>query len=272
MLVFLGSSYTRGGWGNPYDEIYLSTIVQNLSGYKTLNLATPCYGSEKYLSSFLYACTQYKPKLFFVETAANRSSRYFYVPNKTLEEVNNLAPEEIYRFYNTHGIEDWGRHRFRIHSFSSPKDQRVKEAMQTCDGPVEIKKLLDSFNYVRVVADDFLIKRYRTISDYTSLESLSSITKIPIVYYTYDDGEFQAAKTFIENQVPHDRYLNQFHNIGSVVDYTNEKLNGKHLADECHHNYEADVLFAKDLLIPFVEHYCNKYGIALDKVGEPPGN
>lgn len=272
MIVFLGSSYTRGGWGNHYEEIFLSTVVQQLTGYKTLNLATPCHGSEKYLSSFLYAYKYYSPKLFVVEAAADRSAGYFYVPNDTLKNINDLGIEDIYKTFNTYGINEGGRNRFRIQSFSDPNDERVIDTMETCNEPVEIKKLLNSFNYVRVANDSFLVRRYKTINNYMSLETLSSITNIPVLYYRYEDGEFQAAKSFMEKQVPTDRYLNKFYNLSGVVNYTAKKLNGKHLADDCHHNHDADVLFAKELLIPFIEHYCKKYNVVLDKVGEPPGN
>ena len=269
MIVFMGSSFTRGGWGYRKKEIFLSTIVQQLSGYNTLNLATPCHGSEKYLSSFLYACKYYKPKLFFVEAASDRSAGYFYIPNSKLEQVNQSSPENIHEIFNTYGIDDFGRNDFRIQSFSDQNDDRVKTALETCNEPIEIKKMLQYFNYTRLVTDSFLVQRYKTINNYMSLETLSEITNIPILYYSYIDTEFQSSKTFMETVVPVDRFLNKFYKMSGVVNYTNDKLNGKHLADECHHNYDADVLFAKDLLIPFIENYCTKYNIVLDKVGVP---
>lgn len=262
MIVFMGSSYTRGGWSN---EEFLSSIVQRLSGFKTVNLAKPCHGSEQYLSSFLYACEKYQPKLFFVETVSDRSGRYFYVPNETLDNINEKSPEYINQMFNTYGIENGGRHDFRIQSFSDPKSERIADIMKTCKEPIKVKRCLDYFNYSRILSDADAVRYYKTNNNFMSLEILSKLTQIPVLYYDFE-GESIFCKEFIDNHVNADRHLNQFHNISYVRDYMNIKLNGKHLADDCHHNHEADLLVAKDLIIPFIKNYCDNNNIILDTV------
>ena len=269
MIVFMGSSFTRGGWAQTIDHagLFLSKIVQDMSGYATVNLATPCHGSERYLSSFLYACKYYKPKLFFVETASDRSGGYFYIDNTRSEEISKASPAEINEFFHSHGITNGGRHDFRIQSFSNPDSEHVKTITKTSNVYINRKKLLDSFNYVRVCNDSAAIAHYKTINNYVSLETLSEIANIPVLYYSFSNDETKSCERFLKDSVPSDRYLNRFHKLpASVRDYANEQLNGKHLSDDSHHNYDADLLVAKNLIIPFIENYCEKNNIELDKV------
>jgi hypothetical protein len=268
MLIFMGSSFTRGGWTQTeeHTELFLSKIVQDISGYTTINLATPCHGSEKYLSSFLYACKHYKPKLFFVETASDRSGGYFYVPNMLSNEISNSSPSEINHMFNTYGIANGGKHDFRLQGFSDPNSKRTKAVLETCSDPVDSKKLLNSFNYVRVFNESGTIKYYKTNNNYVSLEMLSELTNIPVLYYSYNN-ETQFCRQFLKDYIPTDRYLNEFHKLpADVIDYASEQLNGKHLADDCHHNYNADLLVAKNLIIPFIKNYCEKNSVSLDTV------
>lgn len=268
MIIFMGSSFTRGGWDlNPkHAGLFLSQIVQDVSGYATTNLAIPVFGSERYLSSFLYACKYYNPKLFFVETAEDRSGSYFYIQNTTAEEISNTSSTEINQFFHSHGINNKGRHDFRLQGRIDPNSNHVKRVLKTSRNLTNSEKMINYFNYVMIDNDSGPVKSYKTNNNYVSLETLSKLTNIPVLYYNYGT-EVEFCEQFLKEFVPTDRYLNKFHNLpGSVIDYTNEKLNGNHLADDSHHNYNADLLFAQELIIPFIKNYCKKNNILLDTV------
>jgi hypothetical protein len=268
MIVFMGSSFTRGGWDltDELNEIFLSTIVEKLSAYQTLNLAVPCCGSERYLSTFLYACKHFKPKVFLVETASDRSGSYFYIPNDDTDRISKLPPVEINRIFHTLGISDSGVHPFRLQTFSSPNDTYVREKFRTCSPQINPKYLLDWFNRVSVFNHSFEVKSYKAQNNYISLETLSELMGIPVLYYTYDNGETNSVKPFIDTHLSADRYLNKFYGLpAGVKDYVAEKINGPYLADDSHLTHEGDVLVAK-LIIPFIESYCAANGITLDKV------
>lgn len=268
MIVFMGSSFTRGGWDltDGLNEIFLSTIVENLSGYQTLNLAAPCCGSERYLSTFLYACKNFKPKVFLVETATDRSGNYFYIPNDATERVSKLPSVEINHIFHTSGILGNGVHPFRLQTFSSANDSYVQEKFRTCSPQINPKSLLDWFNRVSVFNHSFEVKSYKAQNNYVSLETLSELTGIPVLYYTYNNDETNSVKPFIDAHLSADRYLNKFHGLpAGVKDYVAETINGPYLADDSHLTHEGDVLVAK-LMIPFIESYCAANHISLDKV------
>ena len=87
-----------------------------------------------------------------------------------------------------------------------------------------------------------------------------------MLYWDFHAIESDCARPFITNCIPKDRHLNSFYGIKSVNEYTEERLNGDHLIDGCHHSYQADLLLASNLIIPFIQNYCSTHDIMLDTV------
>lgn len=267
MIILLGASNTRGGHiqdsssegtiENP--STYLHNLLYNELNIPIVNMGAPGTGAEVYVDNFIYACKEYKPKLFVIDLAADRNVMNFWFPST---KINN----ETYQDWLTYGSSEtpnkYTYSKIFEHSRVSALTPKIHQHqldkfkysdLQAHSLETLLKKYTDliPYNY-----NDTLI-RLRTIKIYNTLEMLSELLNIPIVYYRYWDVENIYTSEFT-NTLSTDRYLNKKLNMSSgVFEWAAVRFNNNHLADRIHLNPNADTAFVKELLAPFINNYLN---------------
>jgi hypothetical protein len=267
MIVLLGSSFTRAGHTNSispegadsYPKSFLHNLLYNELKIPVINMATPGTGAENYVDNFVYACKEFKPKLFLVETAADRSVMNFWFPST---KVNTETYQDWFTYGSSEAPDEYAYSKIFEHSRVSaltPKIQRHQldkfkhSNLQAHSLETLLKKYVEliPYNY-----NDTLI-RLRTVKIYNTLETLSELVNVPIIYYSYWSAEYLYSAEFTDTLSP-DRYLNRKFDIkDGVLSWAAAKFNNNHLADSTHLNPQADTAFVKELLAPFISSYLN---------------
>lgn len=265
MIILLGASNTRGGHikddssegttENP--STYLHNLLYNELNIPIVNMAAPGTGAEVYIDNFIYACKEYSPKLFVVDLAADRSGMNFWFPST---KINN----EKYQDWITHGSSETPNkytyskifEHSRVSAITPKIQQHQLEKFKYSDLQAHsLKTLLKKYTELMPYNYNDKLIRLRTTKIYNSLEMLSELLNIPIIYYRYWNAENTYTSEFT-NTLSTDRYLNKKFNMDSgVFEWAAVKFNNNHLADSIHLNPEADTAFVKELLAPFISNY-----------------
>jgi hypothetical protein len=263
MIVLLGSSYTRGAWGSDMDqpEAMLHTILSRAVGCDVLNMSMPGHGSERFTDAYVYACSHHRPILFMAELVEDRSMRLLSIPNATTHRIAGMDPEPIYEMGFQHGMpyepyRTGDMEHYHIHN-GAGDDPAEHEIMSgsTIQG-IGLLELLYWFNRVRIFHEEDSLRLMRSIRNFLSLEKLSVLVGVPVLYYRHTHY------TDIENKMSAligDRYMNAWHGLGTgVADWANHRLGGRHLADNAHLNRTADELVVNELMAPFIKHHFSR--------------
>jgi hypothetical protein len=214
-------------------------------------MAQPGTGAETYVDDFVYACKHYTPKLFLVECAADRSGMNFWFPT-------NKITNEGYKDWFAQGINGTKDYTYskifqesRVQALvNQVQDHQLEKFKNSKLQAHSLKKLLKE--YVNLIPYNYNqdIIRLRTEKIYNTLETLSELVNVPILYYRYWNVENPYVENFTKSLG--NRLLSEY-----VFDWAKEKLNGNHLADSIHLNPEADTLLVNELLAPFISNYLN---------------
>lgn len=266
MIVLLGSSYTRGAWGDHMDQpdAMLHSLLSKELGCDVVNMGMPGHGSEQFVNAYVYACDRWKPALFLAELVEDRSLRLLNIPNDTTHRIASEEPNRIYEMSFQHGLPGQPyvtslMENYHIHNGAGddPSEHEIMET-STISG-FGLNEVLDWFNRIRMFHEEESLQLIRSIRNFVSLERLSSIVGVPVVYYRHThwrDIEHKISNGF------GDRYLNAWHGLDTgVADWANRKLDGRHLADHAHLNLEADRLVVRELMAPFIRHHLSKNGV-----------
>jgi hypothetical protein len=217
----------------------------------------PGTGAEIYVDNFVYACKEFKPKLFLIEAAADRSVMNFWFPST---KINTETYQDWFTYGSSDRPDEYTYSKIFLHSRVSSLTNKIQQHqldkfkhsnLQAHSLETLLKKYVEliPYNY-----NDTLI-RLRTIKIYNTLETLSELLNVPIIYYSYWLGEDLYSAEFT-NALSPDRYLNRKFGIkDGVLNWAAAKLDNNHLADNIHFNPQADTAFVKDLLAPFINNY-----------------
>lgn len=260
MITLLGSSYTRGAWGDHMDQpqAMLHTLLSDALECDVMNMSMPGHGSEMFVNAYIYACSNYKPKLFLAELVEDRSLRLLSVPNETTKYIATLPCEEVYEHSFQHGMDGEPyitNHMGNYHVHNSAGDDPAEHAIfatSNVEG-FDLKEVLNWLNYLRLFHEDDSLRLMRSIRHFVTLEKLSRLVGVPVLYYRHTNW------TDIEDKFSGtvgDRYLNAWHGLDTgVADWVNKRMDGKHLADNTHLNLDADKIVVNELMAPFIRHH-----------------
>ena len=265
MIILLGASNTRGGHiqdntsegttENP--STYLHNLLYKELNMPVVNMGSPGTGAEIYIDNFIYACKKYKPKLFLVDLAADRSVMNFWFPST---KINTEIYQDWFTYGSSETPDEYTYSKIFEHSRVSALTPKIQQHqldkfkhsnLQAHSLETLLKKYVEliPYNY-----NDTLI-RLRTMKIYNTLETLSELLNVPIIYYSYWSAEHLYSAEFTTTLSP-DRYLNRKFGIkDGVLNWAAAKFNNNHLADSTHLNPQADTAFVKELLAPFISSY-----------------
>ncbi len=260
MIVLLGSSYTRGAWGDHMDQpdAMLHSLLSDELGCDVANMSMPGHGSEQFVDAYVYACDRWRPRLFLAELVEDRSLRLLSIPNDTTQFIASGSQDYIYEMGFQYGIPHQPyvtslMEQYHIHNGAGDDPSEHEIMSRSTINGFGLNEVLDWVNRVRIFHEEDSLRLIRSVRNFSSLEKLSSIVGIPVLYYRHThwkDIEAKMAVTF------GDRYMNGWHGLSTgVADWANAKLNGQHLADHAHLNRKADQLVVRDLMVPFIRHH-----------------
>lgn len=263
MITLLGSSYTRGAWGDHMDQpsAMLHTLLSNALGCDVMNMSMPGHGSEMFTDAYVYACSKHKPRLFLAELVEDRSLRLLGVPNRTTHSIAALRSEDIYEHCFQHGLQDepYVTNRmedYHIHNGAGDDASEHNIFSRSTVGGFDLKELLNWLNCIRLFHEEESLRLMRSIKNFVALEKLSALVGVPVLYYRHTHWT-DIEKKFAGNTG--DRYLNAWHGLGAgVADWVNKQTGGQHLADHTHLNLAADRLVVNQLMAPFIRHHLSK--------------
>lgn len=263
MIVLMGSSYTRGAWGKHMDQpdAMLHTMLSRSLGSEVINMSMPGHGSEQFVGAYIQACKRWKPTLFLAELVEDRSLRLLNIPNQITHGISGLSAQEMHLRTFQYGepgkpyvVNDMDGYQIHNGAGDDPSEHAIL-AGSTVTG-FKLKELLLYFNNVRLFHEEDSLRLMRSIRNFVSLEDLSSMFGVPVLYYRHTHW------TDIEDKMSGmfgDRYLNHWHGLGTgVADWANVKMDGGHLADHTHLNMQADQMVVDQLMVPFIKHHLGK--------------
>lgn len=273
MIVILGTSNTVGGQDGEHrnSKIMLHKLLSDQLGCDVLNLSVPGRGSELYLENYIYACKEHNPKLFIAEIYIDRTYVNFWFPNKEIEKL--LLEDDIDTIYNS-SLEkryswkeqeiDYRLQSSRINRITNDPSHLEKFQKNCTIQWHSIEKILEMYKTVSIYLDEDYLLALRSIKNLLNLKKLSEITKIPVLFVSYGMPAIELNEPFVKT-LNQDEYLNSFHNLPSgIIEWTEEKLKGKHFSfDNDHLNQAADQLSVDKLFVPFIKNYVTKYNIKL---------
>lgn len=277
MIVLLGSSYTRGAWGDHMDQpsAFIHTMLADALQCDVVNMSIPGLGSEVFVDAYINAVDKYKPSLFIAELVEDRSRRMMYLPTDTSHAISTQPADIIYDMSFQYGMPgmDYNENQmdqYRIHgaavalkSFDKRmiRNQRMFDSCHVQGIGYSLNTLLDWSNILNVFYDSDSLDTIRTITNFISLEKLSKLVGIPVLYYRYNQTLQYESKLHMHIA---DRYLNSWHGLTiGTNEWANIKMQGRHLADHTHLNKEADMLVINELVVPFIKDYAAKNDIVL---------
>lgn len=277
MIVLLGSSYTRGAWGDHMDQpaAFVHTMLANELQCDVVNMSIPGSGSEKFVDAYIHAVDKYNPSLFLAELVEDRSGYMLYLPNAVSQSIADQSAGSIHDHSFQYGLpnSDYVENcmeAYRIHyaTIALPstsklliRNQRMFNDCYIRNNEYNMHTLLDWMNTLNVFHQSGPLQLMRTVTHFMSLEKLSKLTGIPVLYYSYHQTLNYEAKLISHIQ---DRHMNTWHSMSDgTCQWANNKLNGQHLADNTHLNKQADELVIKELTAPFIKYYATTHNIIL---------
>ena len=269
MIGLLGSSYTRGAWGNDLlnPDAFIHNLLSKQLNCKVVNMSLPSHGSEQYTDAFVFACRRWKPKLFLAELIHDRTFFNGWIPTNESANIAKLSPFEIYHGCFAHGTSDnTSYHRGDVMKYKISKAADLKSVDMAEKWPKTIIDRLTMTEYINkfwqladyMEHDD--LHSIRNTKNWVALEEIAALMDIPVLWYSIVPIE----ETFTST-LPVDRYLNSWCNIDCVMTWADRQFNGDHLADKWHLNATADELVSKKLFAPFIKNYVDTHGIILDQ-------
>lgn len=277
MIVLLGSSYTRGAWGDhmEHPDAFVHTLLSNELNCTAINMSIPGCGSEIFVDAYIHAVDKYKPSLFLAELVEDRSRRMMYLPNDISQSISAQSAELIHDQSFQYGMPgmDYNENQmdqYRIHGGAGTlrtydkrmfRNQRMLDNCHVQGHGHTLKTLLDWFNILNVFHESDSLELMRTIKNFMSLEKLSKLIGVPVLYYRYNQSTAYESKLSMQMS---DRYLNNWHGMKvGTCDWADGKLNGSHLADHTHLTKYADELVIHELIAPFIKDYAARHSIIL---------
>jgi hypothetical protein len=272
MIVILGTSNTVGGQDEEHKnpKIMIHNLLAKKLNCDVLNLSVPGRGSELYLENYVYACSEYDPKLFIVEIFIDRTFCNFSFPTEDTQHI--FLENDIEKIYNCNREKrfswkdseiDFRIADTRINRISDNKIHLKK--FQNCTIQWNsIEKILEMYRTVSIYLDEDYLLGLRSTKNLLNLQSLSKLLKIPILFLAYGSPAIDYNKPFV-SRLNKDEYLNLFHGLPSgMIEWAEYRLKGNHFSwDNDHLNRLADELTVDELLLPFIENYIKKYNIIL---------
>jgi hypothetical protein len=267
MIGLLGSSYTRGAWGddllNP--DAFVHNILSKYLNCDVVNMSLPSHGSEQYTDAFVFACRRWKPKLFLAELIHDRTFFNAWIPTADSTALAKCTPIDIYHScfaYGTSATADYHRGDVMKYKISKAVDLKSNDMAEKWSkiaiDRLTVKQYFNNFMQLSDYMEHDDLYTIRNIKSWYALEELSALTGIPVLWYSV----LPIAETFTST-LPVDRHLNTWCNIECVIDWANNRLHGRHLADSWHLNKSADELVSKELFTPFIKNYVNANNIIL---------
>jgi hypothetical protein len=277
MIVLLGSSYTRGAWGEHMNDpsAFVHTMLADALQCQVANMSITGSGSETFVDAYIHAIDKYNPSLFIAELVEDRSRHMMYLTNDVSQSISEQSAETIHDMSFQYGIqhEPYTENQieeYRIHNgvcvLKSYDKLRAKTQRMFDDCYIRghghtLCTLLDWINTLNAFHHSKQLNLMRTIKHFMSLEKLSKIAGVPVLYYRYNEtlGHESKLRSHING-----RYLNSWHNINvGTQEWANTRMQGMHLADHTHLNKQADELVIKELMVPFIKHYATANNITL---------
>ncbi len=260
MIVLLGSSYTRGAWGKDRDDpdAMLHTMLSKSLGCDVINMATPGYGSERFVDDYIYACKRFAPRLFLAEMVEDRSMRWLKVPNETTKHISSMDADAIYdmNFQRGHPREPYvtsDMDRYQIYNGGGDDPQDTEIMSGSFIQGFKLKELLRGLNNVRLFHEHETLWLMRTVKNFVSFEDLSSMVGVPVLYYKHTDYSDISVK--LRDRLG-DRFMNRWHGFEHGVSaLADRRFGGKHLADGIHLTRDADHMVVNELMVPFINHH-----------------
>jgi hypothetical protein len=273
MIGLLGSSYTRGAWGDDHlkPDAFIHNLLSKQLNCKVLNMSLPSHGSEQYTDAFVFACRRWKPKLFLAELIHDRTFFNGWIPTKESAEIARLSPSDIY-----HGCFAYGTSDDPIYNRGDAMKYKISKAVDLKSPDLHqwmaekwSKTIIDRLTMTEYIDKCWQLADYmehddlhniRNTKNWVALEEIAALMDIPVLWYSF----IPINETFTST-LPVDRYLNAWSNIDCVKTWADEQFNGDHLADKWHLNAKADELVSKKLFAPFIKNYANTHGMILDQ-------
>ena len=268
MIGLLGSSYTRGAWGNAHlkSEAFVHNILSKNLNCTVVNMSLPSHGSEQYTDAFVFACRRWKPKLFLAELIHDRTFFNGWIPTTDSARIANLSPFDIYHGCFAYGTSDdpvYNRGdvmKYKVSKAVDIKSADMAERWSTVSiDRLTLREYFDTFWQLAEYMQHDDLHNIRNIKNWYALEELSKLVGIPVLWYSI----VPINETFTAT-LPRERYLNAWCDITHVMEWAKVRMNGQHMANDYHLNAAADELVSNELFAPFIKNYVDSNNIILD--------